>query len=95
MELLPDQQQPYQKEQQARARARQVDAERWATESHNELAGEQAILGTEMTELHWRKAGLGTERAATIDYTKAWAWAIAVIVAINQEGMPNPTFPWV
>jgi hypothetical protein len=50
MELLPDQQQPYQKEQQVRAR--QVDAERWATQSHNELAGEQATLGTEMTELH-------------------------------------------
>jgi hypothetical protein len=38
---------------------------------HDELAGEQAALDTQMTELHRHKAALGMERAATIDYTKA------------------------
>jgi hypothetical protein len=37
-------------------------------------------------------ATLGTERATTIDFTKAWAWAIAIADAINHEGMPHPTF---
>jgi hypothetical protein len=45
-----------------------------------------------MIELHQRKAVLGTEWAATIEFTKAQARAWAVVVAIDHEGMPHPTF---
>jgi hypothetical protein len=47
-----------------------------------------------MTELHRHKATLGMERAATINYTKARARsrAIAIVVTINHDGMPHPTF---
>jgi hypothetical protein len=76
-----------------RACARQVDAERWVGQCYDELIGEQAALDAQMTELYQCKAALGTERAATIDYTKAQARARAVAIAINQEGMPHPTFP--
>jgi hypothetical protein len=38
---------------------------------HDELAGEQAALDAEMTELHQCKPALGTERGTAIDYTKA------------------------
>jgi hypothetical protein len=46
LEPLPDQQQAYQVEQQARARARQIDVEQWAAQHHDELTGEQAALYT-------------------------------------------------
>jgi hypothetical protein len=46
-----------------------------------------------MTKLHQCKAAVGTERAATIDYSKPRARARAVAVAINNEGTPPPTFP--
>jgi hypothetical protein len=36
MELIPDQQQAYQEEQQARARTRQVDGKLWVAQCHNE-----------------------------------------------------------
>jgi hypothetical protein len=45
-----------------------------------------------MTELHQCKAALGTERAATINFTKARAQARAIIIAINLKGTPHPTF---
>jgi hypothetical protein len=32
------------------------------------------------------------ERAAAIDFTKAWAQAKAIAVAINHKGLPHPTF---
>jgi hypothetical protein len=71
MESLLDQQQAYQEEQQARAHARQINAKQWAAQHHDELAGEQAALDAEMTELHQCKPALGTERGTAIDYTKA------------------------
>jgi hypothetical protein len=40
MEPLPDQQQAYQEEQQVRAHAWQINAERWAVQHHDELTGE-------------------------------------------------------
>jgi hypothetical protein len=43
----------------------------WAAQHHDELAGEQGALDTQMTELHQCKAMLGMERAAAIGYTKA------------------------
>jgi hypothetical protein len=46
-----------------------------------------------MTELHQRKAALGTEWATAIDYSKSQARAIAITIAINHEGTPPPTFP--
>jgi hypothetical protein len=76
-----------------RACARQIDVKRWAAQHHDELIGKQASLDAQMTELHRRKATLGMERAATIDYTKARARARAITVAINHEGTPHPTFP--
>jgi uncharacterized protein YecT (DUF1311 family) len=71
MELLPIQQQAYQKEQQAWVHARQIDIELWPAQHQDELASEHAALDTQLTELHRRKATLGMERATTIDFTKA------------------------
>jgi hypothetical protein len=71
MELLPIQQQAYQKEQQAWVHARQIDIELWSAQHQDELASEHATLDTQLTELHRRKATLGMERATTIDFTKA------------------------
>jgi hypothetical protein len=50
----------------------------------DELIDEQATLDALLTELHRRKAKLGTEWATTIDFTKAQAWARAVATAINH-----------
>jgi hypothetical protein len=38
---------------------------------HDELAGEQAALNAQLTELHRHKAALGMEWATSIDFTKA------------------------
>jgi hypothetical protein len=35
---------------------------------------------------------LETERATTIDFTKALAWARATATTIFREGPPHPTF---
>jgi poly(3-hydroxybutyrate) depolymerase len=59
---------------------------------HDELADEQAALDAQMTELHQCKATQGTERAVTVNYTKARARARANVVTINREGMPHATF---
>jgi hypothetical protein len=40
---------------------------------HEELASEHATLNALLTELHRRKAMLGIEWAATINFTKAQA----------------------
>jgi hypothetical protein len=92
MELLLVQQQAYLEEQQAWIRARQIDAELQVAQHEDELISEQAALDTQLTELHQCKTTLGTERAATIDFTKARSRARAVGAAINHEGMPCPTF---
>jgi hypothetical protein len=94
MELLPIQQQAYQEEQQAWVNARQIDTELWTTQHHDKLAGKQAALDTQLTELHQCKAELGMERAITDDFTKARAQARARAIAatINREGMLCPTF---
>jgi hypothetical protein len=52
MELLPNQQQAYHEVQQARARTRQINAEREATQHHDKLAGLHAALNAQMIELH-------------------------------------------
>jgi hypothetical protein len=93
MEPLPDQQQAYQDEQQARAPARQINAKQWAAQHHDELAGEQAAVDAEMTELHRCKPALGMERGTAIDYTKARSRARAITVAISPKGTPPPLFP--
>jgi hypothetical protein len=59
----------------------------------NALANDQVALDAEMTELHRCKAMLGIEWAVAIGYSKAWARASAVAVAVNHEGMPHPTIP--
>jgi hypothetical protein len=59
VERPPNQQQANQEEQQARARARQIDVEQWATQCHDELTDEQAALDAQMTELHRRKLQWG------------------------------------
>jgi hypothetical protein len=46
----------------------------------------------QLTGLHRRKAALGMEHTATINFTKAWARARAVTTAINHEGTLHPTF---
>jgi hypothetical protein len=53
---------------------------------------EQAVLDAQLIELHQRKAVLGMEQAATIDFTKAQARARAVAAVINHEATPCPTF---
>jgi hypothetical protein len=92
MEVLPDQQQAYQEEQQAQLHAQQIDAELQAAQCHDELIGKSAFLNAQLTELHRCKAVLRTERAATIDFTKAQAQAMPVVTTINCEGPPRPTF---
>jgi hypothetical protein len=92
MELLPIQHQAYQEEQQARVRTQQIDVELRVAQRHDKLVDEQAALDAQLTELHQRKAALGTERAITIDFTKAQAWVRAIATTINREGMPHPTF---
>jgi hypothetical protein len=92
MELLPVQQQVSQEEQQAWYHARQIDTELRAPQHQDKLADEQATLDAQLTELHRRKAALWTERATTIDFTKARAQVRAIITAINHEGAPRPTF---
>jgi hypothetical protein len=88
MELLPDQQQAYQVEQQARACTRQNNTEQWAAQHHDE----HADLDAPMTELHGCKATLGMEWVTTIEFTKARAWAWAIAATINHEATPHPTF---
>jgi hypothetical protein len=90
--LLPKQQQAYQEEQQARIRARQINAERRAAQWQDELAGERASIDAQLIELHHRKSMLETERATKIDVTKARARARAITTAINREGVPRSTF---
>jgi hypothetical protein len=70
----------------------QIDVELQAAQCQDELAGEQAALDAQLTELHRCKATLLMKCAATIDFTKAQAWARAVTATINNKGMPRPTF---
>jgi hypothetical protein len=91
-ELLPIQQQSYPEEEQARVHTRQIDTKLWAAQHHDELAGDQEALDAQLTKLHRHKAALGTERAATIDFTKAQARARAITTTINHEGTSRPTF---
>jgi hypothetical protein len=72
--------------------ARQIDAERWAAQHHDELAGEQAVLNTQMTKLHRHKAALGMKWATAIDYTKAQDWVRVIALTINHEGTLAPPF---
>jgi hypothetical protein len=91
MEVLPDQQQAYQEEQQAQLHAQQIDAELQAAQCHDELTGKSAFLNAQLTELHRCKAVLRTERAATIDFTKAQASQnMAVVVALLYT-LPAPS----
>jgi hypothetical protein len=92
MELLPVQQQAYQKEQQAQIRAQQTDTKEQASQHQDELTSKQAALDAQLTELQRHKVTLGTEWAAAIDFTKAQARARAISIASNYEGMPHPTF---
>jgi hypothetical protein len=61
MMLLLDQQWAYQEELQVWIYARHIDAELRAAQHQDELPGEQAALDAQLTELHRRKAALGTE----------------------------------
>jgi hypothetical protein len=45
------------------------EGQQWVAQHHDELAHEQVVLDAQMTEKNWRKAVVGTERAAAIDYT--------------------------
>jgi hypothetical protein len=92
MEFLLDQQQAYLEEQQAWARAWQIDATLQIVQHHDELTSEQAVLDAQQTEVHRHKATLGTERATTIDFTKARDRARAITTAINHEGTPCSCF---
>jgi hypothetical protein len=69
-----------------------LDKKRTFLRCHHELADEQAALDAQLTELHQRKAALGTEQAATIGFTKARARARAVAAGINHEGTLRLTF---
>jgi hypothetical protein len=91
-ELLPIQQQSYPEEEQARVHTRQIDTKLWVAQHHDELARDQEALDAQLTKLHRHKAALGTERAATIDFTKAQARARAITTTINHEGTSRPTF---
>jgi hypothetical protein len=90
--LLPKQQQAYQEEQQVWIRAQQIDAEQRAAQRHDELASERAALDAQLTKLHYHKVVLKTERATTINFTKARAQARAIAATINREGPPHLTF---
>jgi hypothetical protein len=54
--------------------------------------GERAAIEAKLTELHHHKSALEIERVVTVDLTKAWARARAIVAAINREGVPCPTF---
>jgi hypothetical protein len=90
--LLPEQQQAYHDEQQARACTQQVDVECRTAQHQGELVGKWAAIEAQLTELHHRKFVLKTKQAVTVDLTKARARARAVATAINHEGSPCPTF---
>jgi hypothetical protein len=68
------------------ARTRQADAERQATQQRGELAGEQATIEAQMTELHHRKSTLETEQTVIVELNNAWAQAWDVAAAINRKG---------
>jgi hypothetical protein len=69
--LLPEQQQAYEEEQQARACARQADAERRAKQRQGELTDERTAIEAQLAELHHRKSTLEIEQTITVDLTNA------------------------
>jgi hypothetical protein len=90
--LLPKRLQVYPEEQQARARAWQVEAKRRATQQRGELTGEQAVIEAHLIELHHHKFALEAERAIMVDLTNAQPQARDVTATINHEGVQRPAF---
>lgn len=92
LRLSLEQHEAYQEEQQARERARQIDAAREETQRLQRLATEQVAVETQMAELRQRQTELAAEQGRRVDATSARARARDVAAAINQDGAPRPTF---
>jgi hypothetical protein len=91
-ELSPEWLEAYKEEQQSRAHAQQEDTERRAAQRQGELAGEQATIVAQLTELHHIKSVLETEHAVMIDLTNTRAQARDVTATINCKGALCPAF---
>jgi hypothetical protein len=88
----PDRLEAYQEEQQACAHTQQAYIERRAAHQWGNLIDERVAIEAQLSELHYRKSVLETERVRMVDLTNAWARARDVIASINHEGPPRPAF---